>query len=63
MTKILGRFASLAYSRHGRYQCVAQLSLSQVMAFFWLYAVVLSCGAMLYVLNTQKLARNYPGHS
>ena len=45
---------------HGRYQCAAQLSLSQAMAFFWLFMVVFSHGATPYVLNTWKLARNYP---
>ena len=40
----------------GGYQCVAQLSLSQVMVFFWLFAFAFSREAMPYILNTRKLA-------
>ena len=45
----------------GGYQCVAQLSLSQTMVFFWLFMVAFSCCTRSYVLNTRKLAWNYPG--
>ena len=41
---------------------VAQLSLSQTMAFNWLFAVLFSCGTTPYVLNMQKLVRNYWSH-
>ena len=40
---------------HGRYQCVTQLSLSQVMAIFCLIAVAFSCGAD----NMFSICRNW----
>ena len=46
----------LELGMHGGYQCVAQLSLSQVMAFFWLFVVMFSHGTTLYVFNIRKLA-------
>ena len=43
---------------HGGYQCVAQLSLSRAVVFFFLFAATFSRDAIPCVLKVLKLARN-----
>ena len=47
----------LVRTLHGGYQYVAQLSLSRVMVFFWLFAVAFSRAVAPYVLYARKLLR------
>ena len=53
----LGSHLPRTLGMHGGYQYIAQLSLSRVMMFFWLFVVVFSRVAVPYVLYARKFLK------